>query len=155
MWAGMLGISLNHDPIKLEYSVAVLIGLLAIAGIVVYLAHGRMHGRSLFGFEGTSFVGNMSRHIFILTGVFFVSFVFFAGVVQIMVISFATPIFDLTCVRPSQRDVALFVWDAMARGAFKFLAGNLHLTPDGCTPNRSSLATSATALCIQFLRLSR
>ena len=32
MWAGMLGISFNSDPIKLEYSVAVAAGLLIFAG---------------------------------------------------------------------------------------------------------------------------
>jgi len=150
MWAGMLGISFNSDPIKLEYSVAVAAGLLIIAGIVVYLAVGRIRGHLLFRFDGPTFLGNIARHIFILTGIAFIGFLFFAAVIQIMVLSFKAPIFDLSCVRPSQRDVALFVWDAMARGAFKFLAGYLHLAPDGCTPNEGSLARSATAVCIQF-----
>jgi hypothetical protein len=150
MWAGMFGISLNSDPIKLEYSIAVVMGLLVVAGLVAYLAVGRIRGHSLFGFDGPTFFGNLARHVFILTGIAFIGFLFFAAVIQIMVISLNAPIFDLVCVRPSQRDVALFVWDAMARGALKFLAGYLHLAPDGCTPNEGSLARSATELCIQF-----
>ena len=79
-----------------------------------------------------------------------VSSILFACVVQIIILTFGAGIFEPSCSRPSQRDVALFVWDAMARGAFKFLAGYLRLAPDGCTPNEGSLARSATALCIQF-----
>ncbi len=38
----------------------------------------------------------------------------------------------------SERDTALFVWDAMAKGAFKFLAPYLHIPAESCPPNTSS-----------------
>lgn len=52
MWAGMLGMSFNGDPIKLEYPVAVVLGLLVIVGIVAALAIGRMKRFPLFRFGG-------------------------------------------------------------------------------------------------------
>ena len=50
MWAGMIGTTLNRDPIKFEFSVAVVFGLVAIAGIVAFLSYGRIRGLSLFTF---------------------------------------------------------------------------------------------------------
>jgi hypothetical protein len=150
MWAGMIGISLNTDPIKLDYSIGVIGGLLFVAGIVAYLAHGRIRRRSLFAFDGPTLLGNLPRHIFILTGIIFIGFIFFGGVIQIMIITFNAAVFDQACVMPSQRDTALFVWNAMARGAFKFLATYLHLAPDGCAVSKTGYTAWVSALCIQF-----
>jgi hypothetical protein len=148
MWTGMIVTTLNSDPIKLEYSLAFVIGLLVILGIVALLTYGRIRGYSPFNFDRPTLLGNLSWHIFILTGVMFIGFLFFASIVQIMILTFAAPVFEPSCVKPSQRDVALFVWDAMAKGAFKFLARYLHLSPDDCTPNARSFAASATSLCM-------
>jgi hypothetical protein len=149
MWAGMVGISLNTEPIKLDYSIGVVGGLLFVVGIVVYLAHGRIRRRSPFAFDGPM-LGNLPRHVFILTAIIFIGFLFFAGVIQIMVITFNAPVFDQSCVMPSQRDTALFVWNAMARGAFKFLATYLHLAPDSCAVSKTGYTAWVSALCIQF-----
>ncbi len=146
MWAGMIVTTLNSDPIKFEYSVAVVCGLVVVVAIVAFLTYGRIRGHSPFDFDRPTLLGNISWHIFILTGVMFIGFLFFGCIVQIMILTFGAPIFEPSCVKPSQRDVALFVWDAMARGAFKFLAKYLHLSPDGCAPNTSSFAASATSL---------
>jgi hypothetical protein len=150
MWAGMIGISLNTDPIKLDYSIGVVGGLLFVVGIVAFLAHGRIRRRSLFAFDGPTLLRNLPLHIFILTGIIFIGLVFFAGVIQIMIITFNAAIFDQSCVMPSQRDTALFVWNAMARGAFKFLATYLHLAPDGCAVSKTSYTAWVSGLCIQF-----
>jgi hypothetical protein len=147
MWAGMIVTTLNTDPIKFEYSIALVLGLLIVIGIVAFLTYGRIRGHSLFNFDGPTLLGNISWHIFILTGVMFVGFLFFASIVQIMILTFGAPIFEPSCLKPSQRDVALFVWDAMARAAFKFLTKYLQLSPDGCAQS-SSLVASATSLCM-------
>jgi hypothetical protein len=149
MWAGMIMTALNRDPIKFEFSFAIVFGLLAIAGIVAYLAHGRLRGLSLFTFESyPTILGNLALHIFILTGVMFIGYIFFGSVVQIMILTFNAPIFEPSCVVPSQRDVALFIWDAMARGAFKFMATYLHIAHDGCVVNAKTWTTWITALCL-------
>ena len=148
MWAGMIVTTLNSDPIKFEYSIAVVVGLLAIAGVVAFLTYGRIRGYSPFNFDGPTLLGNLAWHIFILTGVIFIGFLFFGCVIQIMILTFNAPIFAPSCAKPSQRDVALFVWDAMARGAFKFLAKYLDLSPEGCVPDKSSWTASATSLCL-------
>jgi hypothetical protein len=79
MWAGMIGISLNTDPIKLDYSIGVAGGLLFVVEIVAYLAHGRIRRRSPFAFDGPTLIGNLPRHIFILTGIIFIGFVFLSA----------------------------------------------------------------------------
>lgn len=147
MWAGMIGTTLNPDPIKFEFSVAVVIGLLVIVGIVGFLAHGRIRGVSLFNFDTyPTLVGNVAWHVLILTGVIFIGYLFSICIVQIL--AFNAPIFEPTCVLPSQRDVALFVWDAMARGVFKFLAKYLHIAPDGCMANANSWAAWVASICL-------
>jgi hypothetical protein len=149
MWVGMIMTTLNRDPIKFEFSIAIVFGLLAIAGIIVFLAHGRIRGRSPFTFDlYPTIAGNLALHVFILTGVMFIGYIFFGSVVQIMILRFNAPIFEPSCVAPSQRDVALFVWDAMARGAFKFVAKYLHIAHDGCTPNATSWTARITSLCL-------
>jgi hypothetical protein len=65
-----------------------------------------------------------------------------------MILSFNGPIFEPSCVLPSQRDVALFVWDAMARGAFKFFAKYLHIAPDGCLADAKNWTSWVTSLCL-------
>jgi len=42
--------------------------------------------------------------------------------------------------------VALYIWDAMARGAFKFLVKYLDIAHDGCTPNKNSWTAWVTSL---------
>jgi hypothetical protein len=143
MWAGMLGMSFNGDPIKLEYSVAVVLGLLVIVGIVAALAIGRMKRLPLFRFGG-EFPANIYGHIFILTGILFIGFLFFTGIIQVAVLTFDAPIFDHSCALPSQRDVALFVWDEMARGALKYFAKYVNLAADGCALAASNAAWIAT-----------
>jgi hypothetical protein len=150
MLAGMVGVSLNTDSIRIDYSVGVVGGLLFVVGIVAYLAHGRVRRRSPFTFDGPTLLGNLPRHIFILTCIAFIGFLFFVSVIQIMIVTFNVSIFDQSCGVPSQRDTALFVWDAMARGALKFLADYLRLAPDGCAVNRTSNSAWLSALFIQF-----
>jgi hypothetical protein len=149
MWAGMIGTTLNSDPIKFEFSVAIVIGLVVIAGIVGFLAHGRMRGISLFNFDTyPTLVGNLAWHVLILTAVIFIGYLFSASIVQIMILAFNAQIFEPSCGLPSQRDVALFVWDAMARAAFKFLARYLHIAPDGCIAHASSWTARVTSICL-------
>lgn len=146
MWAGMIGTTLNRDPIELEFSLTLVLGLLILVGIVAYLAHGRLRGRSIFPAIYGSFTANLALHVFILTGVFFLGYLFFLCLVQIMILTFHAPIFEASCAVPSQRDVALYVWDAMARGAFKFLAGHLGIAHDGCLPDARSWTGWTTSL---------
>jgi hypothetical protein len=63
-----------------------------------------------------------------------------------MIISLHAPIFESSCTIPSQRDVALYIWDAMARGAFKFLAKYLGTAHDGCNVNKNSWTAWITSL---------
>jgi hypothetical protein len=146
MWGGMIGTTLNRDPIKFEFSIAIVFGLIALAGIVAYLTHGRLQGTSIFPNLYESFMGNLALHILTLTGVIFLGYLFFGALVQIMIITFHEPIFEPSCTIPSQRDVALYIWDAMARGAFKFLAKYLDIAHDGCTPNKISWTAWITSL---------
>jgi len=44
MWAGMIGMSLNNDPIKLDLNFPVIFGLIAILGIVIFIAASRYFG---------------------------------------------------------------------------------------------------------------
>jgi len=149
MWAGMIGTTLNRDPIKFEFSVAVVFGLVAIAGIVAFLFYGRIRGLSFFTFDVyPTLIGNLALHVLILTGVMFIGYLLFTSVVQIIIISFHAQIFDASCVLPSQRDVALYVWDAMARGVFKFLTKYLHNVPDGCSLNTEGWTPWVTSLCL-------
>jgi hypothetical protein len=94
MWAGMIMTTLNRDPIKFEFSFGIIFGLLAIACIIAYLAHGRIRGRSPFTFDlRPTIVGNLALHVFILTGIMFIGYIFFGSVVQIMILKFSAPIF--------------------------------------------------------------
>ncbi len=148
MWAGMIGTTLNTDPIKFEFSVAIVVGLLAIGGIAVFLAHGRIRGRSPFGFElSPTVLGNLGFHILILTGVMFIGYLAMGSIVNIMILKFRAPIFAAPCAIPILRDVALFVWDAMARGALKFVAKYVHIPAGSCAPDATSWAARITSLC--------
>ena len=42
--------------------------------------------------------------------------------------------------------MVLYVWDAMARGAFKFLAKYLDIAHDGCVPDKSGWISWLTSL---------
>ena len=109
MWGGMIGTTLNRDQIKFEFSIAIVFALIALAGIVAYLAHGRLRGNSIFPNFYESFMGNLALHIFTLTGVIFLGYLFFGALVQLMIITFHAPIFEPSCKIPSQRDVALYI----------------------------------------------
>jgi hypothetical protein len=150
MWAGMLGTTLNSDPIKLDYNCAVVLGLVAIMGVVLFLAIARFRRQTIIAFAHPTTIGNLAWHMFLLTGIVFISFLFFAAAVQIMILSFGISVFESGCDNISQRDVALFVWDAMAKGAFKFLAKYLHLPAEACAPNTASLTVMVTAQGIRW-----
>jgi hypothetical protein len=150
MWAGMIGLSLNTDPIKMDYSLAVVLGLTCALGIVVTLAAARLHRRTIFDFEQSSIAGNLAWHAFILTGIVFFCFLFFVAVVQIMVLTFGAPVFESGCDKISQRDVALFVWDAMAKGAFKLLAGYLPVPAEACAPSTTGWTATIAAQCVRW-----
>jgi hypothetical protein len=145
MWGGMIATTLNRDPIKFD-SIAIVFGLAAVVGIVAYLAHGRLRGNSIFQNFYESFIGNLALHIFTLTGVIFLGYPFFGALVQIMIFTFHAPIFEPSCAIPSQRDVVLYIWDAMARGAFKFLAKYLGIVHDGCIVNKNSWTAWITSM---------
>jgi len=150
MWAGMFGMALNTDPIKMDYSLAVVLGLACVLGIVIFLATARLRRRTFFDFGHSTIVGNLAWHVFILTGIIFCCFLFFVAVVQIMILTLGAPVFESGCARISQRDVALFVWDAMAKGAFKFLAGYLHLPVEACPPRTTGWTATITAQCVRW-----
>jgi hypothetical protein len=149
MWLGMILTSLNTDPIKLEYSIAVVLGFAAVLGAVIFLAHARWRSKSFFVFQNATVIGNLAWHLFLMTGIVFISFLFFTAVVQIMVLSLGVPVFDHGCT-VSQRDTALFVWDAMAKGAFKFLAKYLNLPMEACVPNMADWTVTITAQVIRW-----
>lgn len=148
MWAGMVGTTLNTDPIRFDYSISLVLGLLIVIGIVAFLTYRRIRGLSLFNFNQPTLLGNIGWHVFILTGVMFIGFLFFDCIVQIMILTFGAFIFEPSCLKPSERDVALFVWDAMAREVFKFFANYFSLSPDGCAPNAHSRVAWVTSLCM-------
>ena len=150
MWAGMIGMSLNTDAIKLDYSVAAVLGLACAFGIVIYLAAARLRRRTLFEFDQSTLLGNFARHVLLLTGIVFFCFLSWAAVVQIMVLTFHAPVFESGCDRISQRDVALFVWEGMAKGVFKFLAGYLPLPIEACAPNPTGWTATITAQCVRW-----
>jgi hypothetical protein len=150
MLGGIFGTATNTDPVKLDYSISVVFGIIAAAGAVIYFAIGRLKGHALFGFGDRTTFENIAWHIFILTGIIFLSFLFFICLAAILVLTIHAPMFKASCGVPSQRDVALFVWDAMASGAFKFLAKYLDLAQPSCAPNQSSSVTSAMELSIKF-----
>ncbi|MGO9172082.1 MAG: hypothetical protein ACLP7P_08970 [Rhodomicrobium sp.] len=89
----MIGTTLNSDPIKFDFSFAVVFGLIAILGIVVFIAASRYFSRSPFAFGHSTISGNLAWHIFLLTAVVFISFLFFGSVVQIMILKFGAPVF--------------------------------------------------------------
>jgi hypothetical protein len=150
MWGGMIGMSLNDDPIKLDLSPPVVFGLIAILGIVTLIAASRYFGLSPFTFPYATAIGNLAWHILILTGIIFISFLFFACAVQIMVLEFDAPLFQSGCEKISQRDVSLFVWDAMAKGALKFVASYVPLPAGTCAPDTSSRVTVVSAIFIRW-----
>ncbi len=150
MWAGMIGMSLNDDPIKFDFNFPVIFGLIAILGIVVFIAASRCRGASPFAFPQSTVSGNLAWHIFILTGIVFINFLFFVVAVQIMVLEFDAPVFQSGCEKISQRDVSLYVWEAMAKGALKFIASYVPLPAGTCAPDSSARITVVSALVIRW-----
>ncbi len=148
MWAGMIGTSLNTDPIKADYSPGVIMGLAIVLAIVIYFAAARLRRQTLFGFDHSTYLGNLAWHVFIVTGIVFICYLFFLSIVQMEVLPFGVAIFDSACDKISQRDTAFFVWEAMAKGAFKFLAKYLPLPGEVCAPATSWAAT----ITAQFIR---
>jgi hypothetical protein len=149
MWAGMVGTTLNTDPIKFDYTPATIGGLIAVLAIIVFLARRRWRGQAFFDFEQRTVLGNLARHLFVLTGIIFISYLFFGVAVDVLILTFGVPIFEPGCV-VSERDTSLFVWDAMAKGAFKFLAQYLHLPTETCAPNTRSWGTAITEQSIRW-----
>ncbi len=150
MWAGMIGTSLNDDPIKFDLNFAVVFGFIAILGIAVFIAASRYRGASPFAFGHSAVSGNLAWHIFILTGIVFITFLFFAASLQIMVLKFDAPVFQSGCDKISQRNVSLFVWDAMAKGALKFVASDVPLPAGTCAPDTNTRVTLISALAIRW-----
>jgi hypothetical protein len=148
MWGSMIGTTLNTDPIQ-SVGFTSALGLVSAVAIVVFLATARLRRWSLFTFPYSHFIANLAWHIFVLSGILFICYLTFDGLVQTMVLVFGAPVFESACDKISERDTALFVWDAMAKGAFKFLAGYLHLPAEACPP-RTSWAGFITAQSIRW-----
>lgn len=149
MWAGMIGTTLNTDPVKPGITLSTVVMVPLILGVLVTLAWVRWRGRSVFGFQFATTLGNLGWHVFVLTGIIFLSYLFFDAVVQLLMYGFDVPMFSPGCA-VSERDTALFVWDAMAKGAFKFLANYLHIPAEACAPNTSSSAVMITTQCMRW-----
>lgn len=150
MWAGMIGTTLNTDPVKPGLTLSTVVMMPLILGVLVALAWARWYGRSLFGSHfSKTMLGNLSWHVFVLTGVIFLSYLFFDAVVQLLMFGFGVPMFTPGCA-VSERDTALFVWEAMAKGAFKFLARYLHIPTEACAPNALSWTVAVTMQCIRW-----
>ncbi len=137
MWAGMIGTTLNTDPVKPGVSVQSIVVMLGLLGALILLARARWRRRGVFFSLFSTTLGNFFWHVFVLTGIIFLSYLFFDAIVQLMIFGFHVPVFESRCI-VSERDTALFVWDAMAKGAFKFLAPYLHIPAESCPPNTSS-----------------
>ena len=60
MWAGMIGTSLNTDAIKLDYSIAVVLGFAFALAIAIYLAAARLRRQAVFGFGHATIIGNLA-----------------------------------------------------------------------------------------------
>jgi hypothetical protein len=106
MWAGMIGTSLNTDPIKADYSPGVIMGLAIVLAIVVFFAAARFRRQTLFGFGHSTHIGNLAWHVFIVTGIVFICYLFFLSIVQMEVLAFGAAIFDGSCDKISQRDTS-------------------------------------------------
>jgi hypothetical protein len=150
MWGGMIGTTLNTDPIQ-SIGLTGGFGFVCALGIVAFLAMARMRRWSLFTFPYSRLYANLAWHIFVLTGILFICYLAFDGMVQVLVLIFGAPVFESGCDKLSERDTALFVWDAMAKGAFKFLAGYLHIPAEACIPSRVSWTATITAQVIRWL----
>lgn len=149
MWAGMIGTTLNTDPVKPGVSVQSIVVMIVLLGALILLARARWRRRGVFSSLFSSTLGNFSWHVFVLTGIIFLSYLFFDGTVQLMIFGFHVPVFESGCV-VSERDTALFVWDAMAKGAFKFLASYLHIPAESCPPNTSNWTVYAMTQIIRW-----
>ncbi len=149
MWGGMIGTTLNTDPIR-SINLTGGFGFVAALGIVAFLATARLRRWSLFTFPYSRLIANFAWHVFVLTGVLFICYLAFDGIVQLLVLVFGAPVFESGCDKISERDTALFVWDAMAKGAFKFLAGYLHLPAEACPPRTTSWTETITAQGIRW-----
>lgn len=149
MWAGMIGTTLNTDPVKPGITLSTVVMVPIMLGILIALAWVRWHRRSVFAFQFPTVLGNLGWHVFVLTGIIFLSYLFFDAVVQLLMFGFDVPVFAPGCA-VSERDTALFVWDAMAKGAFKLLAKYLHIPAEACAPNASSWSVAATTQCIRW-----
>jgi hypothetical protein len=149
MWGGMIGTTLNTDPIQ-SIGLTGGFGLVCALGIVAFLAMARVRRWSLFTFPYSRFYANLAWHLFVLTGILFISYLTFDGLLQVLVLIFGAPVFESGCDKLTERDTALFVWDAMAKGAFKFLAAYLHLPTEACPPRTTSWAETITAQSIRW-----
>ena len=85
MWAGMIGTSLNTDAIKADYTPAVILGFALVLAIASSLPPRRFRRQVLFGFGHSTHVGNLAWHVFIVTGIVFICYLFFLSVLQIVV----------------------------------------------------------------------
>jgi hypothetical protein len=148
MWGGMIGTTLNTDPIQ-SFGFMGGVGLVCALAIVAFLATARLRRWSLFTFPYFHFLANLAWHIFVLSGILFICYLTFDGLVQGLLL-FGAPVFESGCDKISERDTALFVWDAMAKGAFKFLAGYLHIPAEACPPSRAGWTSTIAAQTIRW-----
>ncbi|MBS0240295.1 MAG: hypothetical protein JSR89_17920 [Proteobacteria bacterium] len=149
MWAGMIGTTLNTDPVKPGISVQLIVVMFLLFGVLIFLARARWRRRGVFSLYSSTTLGNLGWHVFLLTGIIFLSYLFFDGVIQMMIFGFHIPVFENGCV-VSERDTSLFVWDAMAKGAFKFLASYLHIPAESCPPITSSWTVTTATQTIRW-----
>ena len=148
MWAGMIGTTLNTDPIRPGLSASTAVMLPLLIGVLALFAWARWRGSTFFAHRFPTLLGNLAWHVFVMTGVIFLSYLVFDAVVQFMMSPLGIPVFEPGC-KVSERDTALFVWDAMAKGAFKFVARYLHVPSTYCAYNSDNLSVEAVA---QFIR---
>jgi hypothetical protein len=137
MWAGMIGTSLNNDPIKPDYNPDVIIGLAIVLVIVVFFAAARFRRRVVFDFghprTSATLRGMCSSSPASSSSATCSS----SPSCRWEVLPFGAAIFDASCATISQRDTAFFVWEAMAKGAFKFFPQYLPVPTEACAPATS------------------
>ena len=79
----------NTDPISMDFTPSVILGLSIVVGAIAYFAAARLKGHALFGFGSRTLLRNLGWHIFVLTGIIFLSHLFFRALISILVVSFS------------------------------------------------------------------
>ena len=111
--------------------------MIAATGAVIYFAIGRLKARTVRLRRSNDLPEHCMAYLHSY-GIIFLSFLFFICLAAIIVLTVHAPMFKASRGVPSQGDAALFVWDAMASRAFKFLSKYLDLAQPICASNQSS-----------------